>query len=138
MPDRNPKQWKTSGASVIGPAHRANGQPNQDAWRRFIGPFGTGIVVCDGLGSKPYSDKGARLACKAVAQAVRIWAKEQAPDEHLLRLIHNLWNMKVNSLGARDCATTCLFAIALRSGDMLVAQLGDGIALLRLAEQGFR
>jgi serine/threonine protein phosphatase PrpC len=127
--------WLRCGVSVRGPAHVGKDLPNQDAWQGFHGGYGTGIVVSDGLGSRPHSDLGAKAACQAVSQAVRIWSSETtATDEHLLRLIHNLWNMKVNAWGGDDCAATCLFALAQPSGDVLIAQLGDGLALIRTGE----
>src|SRR6516164_7690934 len=125
------EHWQTCGVSVTGPKHESEGLPNQDAWGRFSGQFGAGVVVSDGMGSKPHSDFGSKAACVAVAQAVRIWSKERAAtDEHLLRLIHNLWNMKVQMFGTRACAATCLFALVLPSNQILLAQLGDGLALI--------
>jgi serine/threonine protein phosphatase PrpC len=123
-------RWHHCGVSVRGPLHIRDGLPNQDSCRALRGPFGKGFVVCDGLGSKRYAAEGARFATLSVADAVRIWSREPAAsDEQLLRLIHNLWNMKVNALGVENCATTCLFAVGLSGGDLLIAQLGDGIVL---------
>lgn len=125
-------------ASVIGPAHAEQSLPNQDAWARFGGAYGSGMVVCDGLGSAKHAEIGSRMACKAVAQAAALWSREQpASDEALLRLIHAIWFMKIRSLGSRDCASTCLFTLALTNGELLAAQLGDGMTAMHLAE-GFR
>ncbi len=125
---------------MIGPRHQRNGVPNQDALIRFGGAYGDGMVVCDGMGSKPYADFGARSACKTIPQALQIWLNEpHATDEQLLRLIHIVWNMKVQGKGANDCATTCLFAFAPASGgEILLAQLGDGLAVYHSAEHGLR
>ena len=50
--------WRSFGASVIGPGHAASRLPNQDAWLAFHHIRADGIVVSDGLGSKPLSDFG--------------------------------------------------------------------------------
>ena len=140
-PSNHPRafEWKRAGASVQGPAHRDASLPNQDAWSTFEGPFAHGIVVCDGLGSKPYSHFGSRLACAAVGEAFRIWSREpEATLEELIRLIHALWNIRVSRYGQRDAATTCLFAAGLISGDLLLGQLGDGMVLLETPNGGIQ
>lgn len=49
----------------------------------------------------------------------------------LLRLIHILWGLGVLPAREEDSAVTCLFAVVLASGELLVAKLGDGIAAIR-------
>lgn len=124
--------WSVMGASVRGPEHRRHGQPNQDAWLGRLG-HGTALaVVCDGLGSRPHSAGGSREACRAVADAVRHWANlPDAPPELLLRLIHALWNMRVHQNGRDESATTCMFAVTMKDRPLLLAQLGDGLVMLK-------
>ncbi len=119
------------GASVRGPGHQRDGCPNQDAWIKQIARGYALAVVCDGLGSRPHSAFGARAACRAVADAVKLWEQSKnAPTDLLLRLIHTLWNIRVHTLGRDDCATTCLFAVAKIGGPLVLAQLGDGLVML--------
>jgi len=120
------------GASVRGPEHSRTGLPNQDAWLRRITKGANLVVVCDGLGSRPQSATGSRAACLAVADAVRYWvAQPKVPPEMLLRLVHSLWNMRVHATGRDVCATTCLFAVVTKDERLLLAQLGDGLVMLK-------
>lgn len=124
--------WNAMGASVQGPEHRRTGLPNQDAWMSRITCGASLAVVCDGLGSRPQSAKGSRAACFAVADAVRQWAAQpNVPPELLLRLVHAIWNVRVHAIGRDACATTCLFAVVTKDGRLLLAQLGDGLVMLK-------
>lgn len=124
--------WRAMGASLCGPEHHRDGQPNQDAWLRSIARGRALAVVCDGLGSRSYSAVGSRAACRAVADAVQHWVDApDAPPELLLRLIHALWNVRVHATGREESATTCLFAVVTRDGRLLLAQLGDGLVMLK-------
>lgn len=122
-------QW--FGASVKGPLHRSEGRPNEDAWEGIWGKFGTAIVVSDGMGSKPNARIGAQMACKAVKDALRYWGRvADAPPAVLLRLVHLIWGLQILPAGEEDSAATCLFAVVIPSGELLVAKLGDGIAAI--------
>lgn len=123
------------GATVRGPAHRADGTPNQDAWGR--GRAGTAhvVVVSDGMGSRPHAQDGARAACGAVLDAVRQWRRYRgAPTEVLLGLVHLLWRARIAPKAPEDCACTCLFAAIEADGSGIVAQLGDGLIVVRDGE----
>lgn len=116
------------GATVRGPAHVANGLPNQDAWLRARTGNHYVVVVSDGLGSKPHADIGSRAACRAVVDAVRVWRRNPlAATEVLLGLIHLLWRARIAPRGQEDCACTCLFAVIAPDGAGFAAQLGDGL-----------
>ena len=120
------------GASVKGPLHKQEGRPNEDAWQGLSGSFGTAIIVSDGMGSKPNARTGSRMACKAVKDALRYWARvDGASPVVLLRLVHLLWGLQVLPASEEDSAATCLFAVVVPSGELLVAKLGDGIAAIR-------
>lgn len=124
--------WRAMGASLRGPEHHQNNQPNQDAWLRSVTRSHALTVVCDGLGSRSNSALGSRAACRAVADAVQHWVDApDAPPELLLRLIHALWNIRVHVTGREESATTCLFAVSVRDGRLLLAQLGDGLVMLK-------
>lgn len=121
--------WRSFGASVIGPGHVATGMPNQDAWTAFHHMWGNGIVVSDGLGSKPFSDIGSRVACLAVPHAIYSCFAKNEMDIHVLcDLIKNKWIFLITPLIPRDCAATCLFAVRMNNGLILMGMLGDGLA----------
>lgn len=119
--------WKSTGASVIGPAHLASGKLNQDAWASFHHAWGDGIVVSDGLGSKPFSDFGSHAACLAVAGAFHAYrGAAKIEQAALTKKIRENWLFLIAPLTPQDCAATCLFAF--RTGGMLtMGRLGDGL-----------
>ncbi|MEB3882002.1 PP2C family serine/threonine-protein phosphatase [Lyngbya sp. CCY1209] len=120
------------GASVRGPLHQQENRPNEDAWEKFYCGFGTGIIVSDGMGSKPNARQGSRMACRAVKQALRPWSKAPGASlKILLQLIHLHWDLLILPESEKDSVATCLFAVVVPSGELIVAQLGDGIAALR-------
>lgn len=72
------------------------------------------------------------MACRAVLDAVRAWHKAGTSDvEELLSRIEPLWLGLIAPLTARDCAATCLFALAHSHGQIHIGAIGDGLALLR-------
>lgn len=120
--------WRSFGASVIGPGHVNAGMPNQDAWASFHHVWGDGIVVSDGLGSKPFSDFGSRAACLAVAHAVHgCHGKPKMDRSALADRIMIKWISLLAPLIPRDCAATCLFAFRLNDGVVHMGMLGDGL-----------
>jgi serine/threonine protein phosphatase PrpC len=120
------------GATVRGPRHRQEAAANQDAWLGARGAFGCLIVVCDGLGSRATSAVGARAACTAVRRAVSLWpGTASAKPSHLVRLVEILWLLLLAPRAPGECATTCMFALRERGGHMVLAGIGDGLALLR-------
>lgn len=111
--------------SVRGPLHILEGKPNQDA--TLIKTVSTGwlAVVCDGMGSKPFSGKGATLGCKAVFDTVK--ANSFAIDaKDLIKSIYQLWLSYLGHTKPTDAVTTCLFCWVSHSGDARFFQLGDG------------
>jgi len=120
------------GASVRGPLHQREGRPNEDAWLRCDGQFGSLIVVCDGMGSRPHARIGSKAACDAAREAVVCWSRvENAPVSYLLHLLEVLWRLRIHPHQPDQACTTCLVAIARRSGEWIVAGLGDGLVLSR-------
>ena len=87
------------------------------------------------MGSRPHAQIGSQQACRAVEQALRLWSRNAgAPIEMLLRLVHDIWSIQIYPHDKRDCATTCLFAATCPDGRLVIAQLGDGLALIRRAD----
>lgn len=120
--------WKSFGASVRGPGHITTGTTNQDAWGSFHHAWGDGIVVSDGLGSKPFSNFGSDAACLAVKYAARACRDKSEMDHDLLfQRITSNWLTLVRPLTPRDCAATCLFAFRLGNGVIHLGMLGDGL-----------
>lgn len=125
------------GASVRGPRNKREAKSNQDSCLRVRGAFGHLIVVCDGLGSRPASDLGARTACVAVRQAAGLWpgAGTAADPAHLVRLVEVLWRLRLAPRTPAECATTCMFALRESGGHLVLAGLGDGLAALRKSDR---
>ena len=125
--------WKSFGASVRGPGHIAECLPNQDAWKSFHHAWGDGIVVSDGVGSKPFSNFGSDAACLAVgcaALACRIKAeisKVEIKRDFLFERIQHYWLSNISPLEPRDCSATCLFAVRFGDGLIHLGMLGDGL-----------
>lgn len=120
----------TYGASVRGPRNQREGRANQDAWTRASGAFGHLVAVCDGVGSRRDADIGARAACRALRQAAGHW-HGGVPAVHLVRLVETLWRLGIGQISPADCACTCLFALREPDGRLLLAGLGDGLAMIR-------
>jgi serine/threonine protein phosphatase PrpC len=122
--------WRSFGATAIGPAHLVTGKPNQDAWSSFHHIWGDGIVVSDGLGSKPLSDFGSRAVCAAVETAARHFAVAEGArtPSRLLEDIRGGWLEAIAPLDPKDTYATCLFALCLSDGILRMGLLGDGCA----------
>jgi len=123
------------GASVRGPLHQKEGTPNEDAWLRANGVFGSLVVVCDGLGSKTYARHGARSACKAVLEAIVIWTRvHEAPIIYLAHLIEVFWRLQIHPCQPKDAATTCLIAWMRQNGECVFGGIGDGLLAVRTGD----
>ena len=124
------------GASVRGPLHQREARANEDAWLHAEGTFGVIAVVCDGLGSRPNAKFGSQAACLAVREAVLRWSQsEDAPLPYLSNLIEVLWRLRIYPLEPDSAATTCLLALASRSGVWILGGVGDGLVLTRTGRE---
>jgi hypothetical protein len=122
------KDWRSFGASVIGPAHIATGKPNQDSWVAFRHIWGAGIATSDGLGSKIHSHFGSYAACRAVALAIQSCRGHTTRgDDFLPDRIRKNWLSLIAPLGPRDCAATCLFAFQMEEEPVRMGMIGDGL-----------
>ena len=127
------------GATVRGPQHQRERRANDDAWLGVDGPYGSLIVVCDGMGSRPHGGAGARDACRSVRRVVGLWGGDGDTDVTvLLRMVPLWWSLAVRPRPTSDCATTCLFAALTPARRLIVAQLGDGLAVLRMPDGELR
>jgi len=131
-------KWSTFGASVRGPSHVISAQPNQDSWLGFETVSGLGVVVSDGLGSKPFADIGSEAACLAVKRAVQdvsvLRAAGQSPQ--FQQRVHEKWIELVRPFNPQECSATCLYAFVTSEGVINVGSLGDGcIGVLKESEE---
>ncbi|MBT7790618.1 MAG: protein phosphatase 2C domain-containing protein [Calditrichaeota bacterium] len=130
-----PPSLTSYGASSRGPIHRSHGVQNQDAWLRTSGKFGSLIVVCDGMGSRPEARKGAQAACIAAHEAVVKWVKVQnAPVSLLAHLIEIFWRLRIHPISPIDAASTCLLAFVCPSGYWVVGGIGDGLLVVKTGD----
>lgn len=119
------------GASARGPLHSELGSSNQDAWKGAKVRGGVVIAVADGMGSKPLAALGARKACAAAITATGLWWKsDDSRADALPDLIESHWRASLGSVSPDDARTTCLVAGVSPGGAMVVAALGDGVALV--------
>lgn len=120
--------WKGFGASVRGPGHITTSMPNQDAGLYFNQLWGLGLVVSDGVGSKPFSNFGSQAVCRAVASAaLASYRKQEINRDFLLEQIKVNWLSLLKPLNPRDCSATCLFALRLNDEMIHLGMLGDGL-----------
>lgn len=119
-----------AGASVCGPAHRQDGEPNQDALGVYGLRGGWCAVVADGLGSRPHSHLGSRKAVNLLRQLMRGARPPSAAE--VAPALRKAW-LDYFGKGYRDYETTCLWASVDVAGRGLVGQVGDGLLLVRSA-----
>lgn len=124
------------GASERGPLHVRESLPNQDAWLKASGGFGTLVAVGDGLGSRSASHFGSKAACSATKEAVVRWSKApNAPVPLLIRLIELCWRLRIHPHAPSEAATTCLFALRRNCGGWIVGGIGDGLLAIGTGEE---
>ncbi len=115
------------GASVTGPGHLQACQPSQDAlsvrgWRG-----GWIAAVADGLGSKPLSGIGSRLAVQSAQAVFRESGAWTLPDRDMVTAIYQRWLARVASPEPAAYATTLLVAACDAHGELRYLQIGDGL-----------
>ena len=115
------------GASVTGPGHLQACQPSQDAlsvrgWRG-----GWIAAVADGLGSKPLSGVGSRLAVQSAQAVFRESGAWTLPDRDRVTAIYQRWLARVASPEPAAYATTLLVAACDAHGELRYLQIGDGL-----------
>lgn len=124
-------------ASARGPLHAELGIGNQDAWRAATLHGGVAVAVADGMGSKPMAAAGSRAACSAAITAVDLWWRAvDPPADTLPGLIESLWRVRLGRVAPDDARCTCLLAGISTQGALVVAALGDGLALVDSDEDG--
>lgn len=121
-------RWTGWGASAIGPAHRREGVPNQDAWTIRATAEGIAAAVSDGLGSCAHAEIGARAACRAVLAAADLDGRgEPGQVADMPARVQAQWPSLLAGHAPADCSATCLFVAVRPTAEAIVAQLGDGM-----------
>lgn len=125
-------RWRRRVASVRGPGHIKDNLPNQDFVHVGFSRGFLLVMVCDGLGSHRHSDYGARTLCEIFPDCFLEWSKFKPHDmDDLLRLLQARWLMRTRGYGVETCGCTCQLAILNSKGKGRLAQLGDGMTLVR-------
>lgn len=125
-----------TGSSVIGPSHKQENLPNQDAMMIYGIRGGWCIAVCDGLGSRALSHIGSRTAAQRVRSTLRQQTPEPIPSSslHTSQKIQQSW-LDEFAGNSRPYETTCLWAHVLPNGTGVAAQIGDGLLLIKANKQ---
>lgn len=115
-----------------GPGHIKDDLPNQDyAYVCFVGKFLL-AMVCDGLGSHLHSDYGARTLCSLFPDCFLEWIKYRPNKiDDFLKLLQSRWLIRTRKMGVETCGCTCQLVILNPKGKGWIAQLGDGMTLVR-------
>ena len=135
--------FQIAGGSIPGQAHVAAGRNNQDAFAWEANAAGMAAVVCDGCGTAPHSEVGARLGARLVARsAARLLALDLDPADLLERVRRDvLWRLRLLATGmsadassfARTVVDHFLFTVvgALATRRWVTTfSLGDGLVVL--------
>lgn len=119
-------RWLVAGASIVGQTHLLDDLPNQDAILYKRHQQNWIVSVADGLGSKPYSQIGSKLACRA---SQFFWQNKLS-----LKRLHQYWCENLGHIPPNQASTTLLTAyVFLNQAHIL--QLGDGLILGRSGGQ---
>ena len=118
-----------TGSSVIGPAHKQDKQPNQDAVVIHGMRRGWCIAVCDGLGSREKSHIGSQKAAQQLRRTLRLQHKESTPLQ-VSNMIQAYW-LKEFIDDVRPYETTSIWAHVSACGYGKAAQIGDGLLLVK-------
>lgn len=115
-------------ATVAGPRNIRDNKLNQDAViQRFWGNYWC-IAVCDGMGSKPFAERGSTLACQSIYKVLKSCEDFDLCEKIIAKQIYLYWLrlLKDKNIPPSDAATTCLFAWGNKLGEVRLFQLGDG------------
>lgn len=122
-------RWDVTGGSIVGRDHVRIGRNNQDAYAVWAGAGAAAAVVCDGCGSAPHSEWGARLGARLVAAALarragatweRLWPEVQGEVLAGLRAAAALVG------DVHDHLLFTIVAALARGGEASAAAIGDG------------
>jgi serine/threonine protein phosphatase PrpC len=132
-----PVCWGVS--SVKGIGHEKSGLPNQDAYAIFVTRDLVAAAIADGLGSKPFSQEGARWAVSLAVEytADYLLMKPSSPtDRNLHQLKFTLLQAWRSHFGESypDFDSTLAF-VAFTPTRLIRGQIGDGLIISVPLEQ---
>ena len=118
---------KAVGATVRGKFHKNSKLPNQDHFLIDNRKHYTLAVVCDGLGSKKYSQHASKKLCKIIKKEVRYRFKHNNLNPYeTIESIQKKYIKKLWPFNLTNADTTCLFVIV-SNKSILMCQIGDGL-----------
>lgn len=119
------REYRVIAHSVIG----IGKVENQDSFRVYSNPENLIVVVCDGLGSAPFSREGAEKACSIAIECLKEWK-----DENIRSEIFHRWK---DSVGGKPLLyDTTLKFIRIGKTNITIGGVGDGwIVLSKDGEQ---
>lgn len=126
---------RATGASVVGPGHLLLGDANQDAISLRGWQGGWIAAVADGLGSRPLSGIGSRLAVKTAQKTIRTLENPQdfqaTEARQIATAFYRRWLSAVPYADKSSAACTLLLAACDMGGNARIWQLGDGLVVCR-------
>jgi hypothetical protein len=136
-------QWRAIGSSVTGDLHVQNGRGCEDAHGWILDDRLSVVVTADGAGSRPgLSAIGAHVAVATVLAASRRPSFQAAYCADAAAAVTSVFHEALDRVSAAaaeigsiadDLATT-LSVATIGEGEIVVAQVGDGIAVVESAE----
>ncbi len=131
-------QFQLAAGSVIGREHVVSGKNNQDAARSLITENATIAVVCDGCGSRPHSEVGAKVVAQLTIATIadQISLVSLGDWDALRQQLLTSLRVVVATLGGdleetvRDYFLCTIVGAVLTPTDTSLFSLGDGVILL--------
>ena len=126
---------KGYGASIIGKAHIKLKKPNQDSYLIANEDEYTLAVVCDGLGSKKYSQIGSKKLCKVIKKQInKCFQKKNLELDKLIPLLQRKWKRVIWPIKPIKADTTCIFTV-ISEKNIIMCQVGDGLCAMKKGDQ---
>ena len=110
------------GVSLKGKNHDIN----QDSYKVHYENGFIAVVVSDGVGSKPNSERGSELFCDILISEAKKCSMAEIQSIAFLERIQKKWQNELNTDNINDYCCTALFCIV-KEKTAYLAQLGDGI-----------
>ena len=126
-------------ASLMGPGHEAASLPNQDYADYCEFGDGFALVLADGAGSKPQSDRGAWMASSAALRSLQASLRrvEEGGDDPgmeamVTTAMHAAIDFVASDPEAHELGCTLILAFA-QGEELTLATLGDSLGVVGLA-----
>ena len=126
-----------SGASSTGKKHLDDGTPNQDAFLCSSYPFGTVLVVADGVGSELYSHIGSRAVVEGVHKTFCKYHDGNIDSTGIPESIMEHYIAGIDKEYRKSASTTCIYAAIIYEKGLFLGQVGDGICCGKINGESF-